>query len=269
MTDTLLAPSLDHLAADNLSLKVATTENEIKAAQKLRYDIFYTEMGAKPTGNAAQTKLDIDQYDAICQHLLVIDSNLPAGQQIVGTYRLLLLEDAQRHGMSLYTEGEFDLGKLKAKGGRIMEVSRSCVAETHRSKAAINLLWKGIAQYVFSNKVDYLVGVPSFPGTDIATEQETLAYLNAYHLAPEDIRPRAVTSAYQPLPVVDKNTIDVKRAFMALPPLLKGYLRVGAMIGDGAYIDYQFNTIDVVIVMPIAGVDDRYFNHYKRHDSNT
>lgn len=268
MTDILISPSLDHLGAENLSLKVADSEAEIRAAQRLRYDIFYTEMGAKPIGDAAQTKLDIDKYDAICKHLLVIDSNLPQGQQIVGTYRLLLLEDAQRHGMTLYTESEFDLSKLKVTGKRIMEISRSCVAETHRSKAAINLLWKGIAQYVFSNNVDYLVGVPSLSGTDLKAEHDTLAYLNAFHLAPEEIRPRTVESAYQPLPAVDKDKIDAKRAFMALPPLLKGYLRVGALVGDGAYIDHQFNTIDVVIVMPINQVNDRYFNHYKRHDNN-
>lgn len=266
MTRILIDPPLDHLSIETLSVRVATTAEDVRAAQRLRYEVFYQEMGAQPVGDMADLQLDYDAFDPVCTHLLVIDHSMPADKQVVGTYRLLLLEDAQAADMGLYIEGEFDLSKLKAKGRRILEVSRSCVIETHRSKSAINLLWKGIAQYVFTNKVDYLVGTPSFNGTDIKAEHDALAYLNAFHQAPEDIRPRALDSGYEALPIMPKESLDQRRAFMKLPPLLKGYLRIGAMIGDGAYIDHQFNTIDVVIVLPIDGVSDNYFNHYKRHD---
>ena len=145
-----------------------------------------------------------------------------------------------------------------------MEISRSCVAASHRSKAVINLLWKGIATLVFANDVDYLIGTPSFEGIDLETANDSLAYLNAYHAADESIRPRVIEPHYVPLPVVVKELIDAKQAFMALPPLLKGYLRIGSVVADGAFIDRQFNCIDIAVVLPIAQVTDRYFNHYKR-----
>lgn len=262
-----IALKLEQIASENLSLKIADTEDEIEQAQRLRFKVFYEEMGAVPTGEMGADGREIEFYDAYCDHLLVVDNSLPQGQQIVGTYRILRQEVADKHGIKFYTENEFDLGKLRAAGGKIMEVSRSCVLESHRSKMAINLLWKGIAAYVFSYKVDYLIGTPSLNGTDMKDHFQTLAYLRNFHLADEDIRPRVLEEFYTPLPVVDKDSMDVKRAFMALPPLLKGYLRIGASIGDGAFIDHQFNCIDVAIIMKIANVTDRYFNHYKRGDA--
>lgn len=265
MTD--IVPKLEHITSDSLSLKIAESEEEIEQAQRLRYDVFYEEMGAKPDGAMGDGGREIEFYDPYCDHLLVIDSNQPKGKQIVGTYRILLQETAAKHNLKFYTENEFDLGKLRASGGKIMEVSRSCVLPSHRSKMAINLLWKGIAAYVFAHQVDYLIGTPSLNGTDINDHFQTLAYLNNFHLADESIRPRVIEEFYNPLPVVDKDSMDAKRAFMALPPLLKGYLRIGAVIGDGAFIDHQFNCIDVAIIAPIANVTDRYFNHYKRNDA--
>lgn len=262
-----IALKLEQISSENLSLKIADTEDEIEQAQRLRYKVFYEEMGAHAEGDMGADGREIEFYDAYCDHLLVVDNSLPQGQQIVGTYRILLQEVADKHGIKFYTENEFDLGKLRATGGKIMEVSRSCVLESHRSKSAINLLWKGIAAYVFSHKVDYLIGTPSLNGTDMQDHFQTLAYLRNFHLANEAIRPRVLEEFYTPLPVVDKDSMDIKRAFMALPPLLKGYLRIGASIGDGAFIDHQFNCIDVVIVMEIANVTDRYFNHYKRGDA--
>lgn len=260
---------LDHITAGNLSLKIADTEQEIEQAQRLRYEVFYEEMGARPNGKMGEDNREIEFYDQYCEHLLVIDNDLPKDRQVVGTYRVLTQDMAKKDNIPFYTETEFDLSKLRATGGNIMEVSRSCVLESHRSKIAINLLWKGIAAYVFSQNVDYLIGTPSFNGTDLQEHAQTLAYLNAYHLADESIRPRVIEKFYNPLPVIDKDSIDPKRAFMALPPLLKGYMRIGAQIGDGAFIDEQFNCVDVAIVMPIANVTDRYFNHYARGDSES
>jgi L-ornithine Nalpha-acyltransferase len=265
-TNAVTVPSFEHITSDNLSLKIADSEAEIIAAQKLRYDVFYKELGAHPVRDMAQQERDYDEYDALCDHLLVIDEAMPDGQKIVGTYRIALMDRVNAKGSKLYTETEFDISKLKSKNGKIMEISRSCVLPSHRGKSAINLLWKGIAAYVFGQKIDYLIGTPSFPGTDIKAFEEDLAYLNAYHAAPEDIRPRTLDPYYLPLPVVPKENINVKRAFMNLPPLIKGYLRVGTLIGDGLYIDEQFNCTDISVVTEIATVDDRYFNHYKRYD---
>lgn len=253
---------LSALSSESLSLKIAETEEEVIQAQRLRYDVFYEEMGATPQGLMGADGRDIEELDQYCDHLLVIDHKAPQGKQIVGTYRILMQDNAAANGIGLYTETEFDLSKLKATGGRIMEVSRSCVLGHYRSKLAINLLWKGIAAYVLANNVDYMVGTPSFAGTDLAEHARAFAYLNAFHLADESIRPRVLEPFYNPLPVVDKDSIDAKRAFMDLPPLMKGYVRVGAMISDGAFVDRQFNCIDVAIVVPIANVTDRYFNRF-------
>lgn len=266
LQDSLINPKLDHLSLENLSLKIAETEEEVKAAQRLRYEVFYKEMGATPTEAMAQSGLETDIYDPYCEHLLVVDNSAPIGEHIVGTYRILMKESADAQGIKLYTETEFDLTKLKATGKRIMEVSRSCVIESHRSKMAINLLWKGIAVYVFARKVDYLVGIPSMHGIDPTEHHDTLAYLNAFHLADESIRPRALDESYYPMPAVGKDSINVREAFKNLPPLVKGYLRIGAVVGEGAYIDRQFNSTDIAVIVDINNVSDRYFNHYKRAD---
>lgn len=268
MSDANASPiRLDHLALENLSLKIAETEEDIAQAQRLRYQVFYEEMGAKVEGLMGTDGREIEAYDPYCDHLLVIDNSAPKDKQIVGTYRILMQETAEAKGIKLYTENEFDLSKLKATGGKIMEVSRSCVLGPYRSKMAINLLWKGIAAYVFARGVDYLIGVPSFNGTSIAEHADALAYLQAFHMADEAIRPRVLDQFYNPLPTADKDSINAKKAFMDLPPLVKGYLRVGAVIGDGVFVDEQFNCIDIAIIVPVANVNDRYFNHFKRADA--
>lgn len=262
--DTAPIPKFNHITSENLTLRLADNEAEILAAQRLRYEVFYKELGANPVGDNAAKEREFEFYDDYCQHLIVVDNN---DGQVVGTYRVLLDTTAKEKNIPLCTATEFDLGKLKATGGKIMEISRSCVKESHRSKSAINLLWKGIASFVFANEIDYLIGTPSFPGLDINAEKDSLAYLNAFHAADESIRPRVLDQYYNPLPAVDKMSIDARRAFMALPPLLKGYLRIGAVVADGVYIDHQFNCLDIAVVLPIAGVTDRYFNHYKRTDA--
>lgn len=258
---------LAQITSDHLYLKIADTADEIEQAQRLRYKVFYEEMGAHPDGDMGADGREIEFYDNYCDHLLVVDSSLPQGEQIVGTYRILRQEMADANNIKFYTENEFDLGKLRAQGGKIMEVSRSCVLPSHRSRMAINLLWKGIAACVFAQKVDYLIGTPSMNGTNMEDHLQILAYLKNFHMADESIRPRVIEEFYHPLPEIDKDSMDQKRAFMALPPLLKGYMRLGAVIGDGVYIDHQFNCIDVAIIVEINKVTDRYFNHYTRGDN--
>lgn len=264
----IIIPSFHFLPSDHLTLKIAETPEEIQAAQELRYQVFYEEMGAIPTEEMKRTRREIDPYDPFCQHLLVVDQSCVTGQKkIIGTYRLLTLDDARANGISLYTETEYDLSRLKATGKRIMEVSRSCVLEAYRSKMAINLLWRGISNFVMANNIDYLVGVPSLHGTCLAEHQQTLGYLKAFHLAEENVRPKVLDDYYNPMPDIDKSQLDVKQEFIKLPPLLKGYLRVGAVVADGAYIDHQFNTTDIMIIVEIEKIDPRYLHHYMRKDA--
>lgn len=257
-SEKTVLPRLDHLVADNLSLKIATTPEEIIAAQELRYQVFYQEMDSVPTEEMRRTGREVEHYDPFCLHLLVIDNTT---RKAVGTYRMLSLDDAQAQGTDLYTESEFDLSRLKSTSRRIMEVSRSCVLQEYRNRKVINLLWRGIAEMVTANGIDYLIGAPSLPGTDIATHMPSLSYLQD-RLAPENIRPTVLEPGIRDIPSINREQVDLKRAFAALPPLLKGYLRLGALIGDGAFIDTQFNSIDVCIVVPMQTMDARYHQHY-------
>ncbi len=261
------SPELSHLALNNLSLKVAETQEEVIAAQKLRYKVFCEEMGAHPTEEMRQLRREIDFYDDYCDHLLVIDNDADPQDNIVGTYRIMTQEQADESGKGFYTETEFDISKLKSTNKKIMEVSRSCVLESYRSKMVINLLWRGIVAYVFQYDVDYLIGVASFNGTDVNEHSSALAFLNQYHLADESICPKTLPDAYVPLPSTEINADDARREFMNLPPLLKGYLRVGATIGDGAFVDHQFNTVDVAIVFAMDSISEKYMNNFKRGDA--
>jgi putative hemolysin len=267
MTNTLTAQRIDSAGIENLSLKIANCEQEIHAAQRLRYDVFYTELGAHPDQYNATLQRDCDDYDAICDHLIVVDHAAPKGQHIIGTYRMLTQKRANEAHQKLYTETEFDISKLKSVSSNILEISRSCIHPDYRGKQAINLLWKGIADYVFKHDIDYMVGCPSFFNTTPEAERDVLAYLNAFHACPDAIRPRTLEGHYIPLPQVAKEQLDQRAMFKQLPALLKGYLRVGAMVGDGLYIDRPFNCFDIAVVMPIHGVADRYLRHYTRDNA--
>ncbi|HEY1096781.1 MAG TPA: GNAT family N-acyltransferase [Alphaproteobacteria bacterium] len=262
----------DHITSEHLTLRLAADLHEIEAAQHLRYKVFYDEMGASPIHDMAALQRDYDHYDPFCDHLIVIDENASEGQKIVGTYRIFTDRKAKDANLPLYTETEFDISKMRAAGkngkpGNIMEMSRSCILPDYRNKTVINLLWKGIAVYVFKNEIDYLIGVPSFNGLDIRQHEESLAYLNAFHRVDESICPTVLPEHYHALPVRDPESFDQKKAFNDLPPLIKGYLRIGCKIGDGYYIDEQFNMVDICIILEIDKVTDRYFSHYKRYDT--
>lgn len=267
MTHALAEKPTEHTGVENLSLKIADCDREIRAAQRLRYDVFFTELGAKPTADQAQQQRDFDNYDAICDHLLVIDNNAPADRNIIGTYRMLTQKRADAAQTLFYTETEFDISKLRSASNNIMEISRSCIHPAYRGRHAINMLWRGIAQYVFQHDIDYLVGCPSFFNTTPAAEQDVLAYLNAFHACPDPIRPRALDQHYVPLPQKPQDQLNQRELFKKVPALLKGYLRIGAMVGDGIFVDTRFNCFDIAVVMPIHGVADRYLKHYMRtHD---
>jgi putative hemolysin len=254
------APHMHRLG--RLDVRVATTEEEIAAAQALRYRIFYEEMGARPTPAMAAVERDIDPYDSICDHLLVIDHGDDGRPHVVGTYRLLRQVVASMH-RGFYSAGEYDLGPLLAgsgKAGQLLELGRSCVAPAHRNSATITLLWRGIASYLEMHHIGTLFGCASLHGTDPAAHAAELSYLYHHHLAPPELRARALQ--HVPMDRLPLGSYDVRAAQRALPPLIKGYLRVGAMVGDGGFIDHQFNTVDVFVVMPVDGITRRYLDRF-------
>jgi putative hemolysin len=247
-----------------LEVRLGRTPEELLASQRLRYIVFYEEMAARPTPEVAAARRDIDSYDAFCDHLLVIDHNAAGGARIVGSYRLLLQERARAHG-GFYTAGEYDLSPLlEGAHSRLnfLELGRSCVHAKYRTKPVIDLLWRGIGAYLELHKVDVMFGCASFAGRDPDQHGEALTYLHRHHLAPPEWRGRALPARYQPLDRMPGTEIDRKRAIRGLPPVIRGYMRAGALIGDGAVIDDEFGTVDVLIVFPVTHVNERYLARF-------
>jgi putative hemolysin len=254
----------EELRAGNLGLRLAEDAAEVDAAQALRYRVFYEEMGARPDAATRAARRDSDEFDEVADHLLVLDHHLGQGPEaVVGTYRLIRRAGARRIGR-FYSESEYDIAPLLAFPGEIMELGRSCVAEAYRTRGTLQLLWRGIAAYVFRHRVTLMFGCASLPGTDLDGLATQLTYLHANHLAPPELRPRALPQRYVPMGRLDPATIDAKAALIDLPPLIKGYLRLGGFVGDGAVIDEQFNTTDVCVVVKTDLVTDKYYRHYER-----
>jgi L-ornithine Nalpha-acyltransferase len=247
-----------------LQVRLAETVRDVDAAQALRYRVFYDEMGAKPSAEMARQRRDFDSFDGVCDHLLVIDHGRGTGPQaVVGTYRLIRRPAAERHG-HFYSAGEYDISKIAAYPGQILELGRSCVDASARNRPTMQLLWRGIAAYVFHYDIALMFGCASLPGIDPEALAMPLSYLYHHHLAPPALRPRALPERYVDMRRLDRAALDPARALAELPPLIKGYLRLGGFVGDGAVIDHQFNTTDVCVVVKTDLVTDKYYRHYER-----
>ncbi|PPE79306.1 ornithine--acyl-ACP N-acyltransferase OlsB [Kaistia algarum] len=250
----------------SLEVRLAATSREIKKAQKLRFKVFYEELSAIADIQTQMSRRDRDAFDAICDHLLVIDhdtmtkSGEPA---IVGTYRLLRQDVAARYS-GFYTSNEFDVGPLVARhsGLKFLELGRSCVLPPYRTKRTVELLWHGIWSYVRNHGMDVMVGCASLEGTDPDRLALPLSFLHHHARAPGEWRVAALPGRHVAMDRLPREAIDMKAALHALPPLIKGYLRIGAYVGEGAVIDRQFGTTDVMIVLPVSAISERYVNHY-------
>jgi putative hemolysin len=256
--------SVVDVRSGSLQVRLAETAADIDAAQALRYRVFYDEMGASPTAEMAQIKRDFDSFDTVCDHLLVVDHARGSGAAaVVGTYRLIRRLAAARHGR-FYSEAEYDIAEIIAYAGEILELGRSCVDVSARNRPTMQLLWRGIAAYVFHYDIALMFGCASLPGTDARALAVPLSYLYHHHLAPPGLRPRALPERHVEMRLLDAETLDPTRALVDLPPLVKGYLRLGGFVGDGAVIDHQFNTTDVCVVVKTDLVTDKYYRHYER-----
>ena len=256
--------SIGELRSGNLGVRIATQPAELDALQALRYRIFYDEMGARPDAGARLSLRDRDIYDDVADHLLVVDHEIgPGPEGVVGTYRLIRQEAAAKVGR-FYSADEYDIGPITRFPGRVLELGRSCVDSRYRGRAVMQLLWRGIAAYVFSHEIDLMFGCASLVGTDPDLLAEELTYLHAHHLAPPALRPRALEARYVEMQRLDPAGIEPRRVLSQLPPLIKGYLRLGGFVGDGAVIDKQFNTTDVAVVVKTDLVTDKYIRHYER-----
>jgi len=252
----------------SLEVRLACKAAEVRKAQKLRYRVFYKEGSAIADAPKMMARRDVDAFDAICDHLLVIDHALPAARlrrspPVVGTYRLLRQPLAEEFG-GFYTAGEFDIDALITRHANLqfLELGRSCVLAPYRNKRTVELLWHGVWAYVLQNRADVMIGCASLDGTEPKRLGLPLSFLHHYARAPETWRARALPNRYIEMNRMSREAIDPKAALRMLPPLIKGYLRLGALVGDGAVVDHEFGTTDVLIVLPVAAIKQRYLEHF-------
>jgi len=231
------------------TVSMARTESEVREAQKLRYKVFVEEMGARLP--AAEEGVDKDMYDPFCEHLLVREADTG---KVVGTYRILTPELAKRIG-GYYSEDEFDLTRLEHLRERMVEVGRSCVHPDYRSGGVITLLWAGLAQYMLKNKYDYMIGCASISMKDGGHNAASI-YNKVKVDCLSPIEWRVFPRCALPVQALDNDAVSV------LPPLIKGYLRLGAYVcGDPAW-DPDFNTADLLVLLPMSRIHPRYAKHF-------
>jgi len=249
----------------SLEVRLTRSPAEVAAAQQVRYRVFFEELGARASVAGALERRDADRFDEVCDHLLVIDTALPGKDmdRIVGTYRLLRDEMAAASG-GFYSSGEFELEKLVARhrGRRFMELGRSCVLPEYRSRRTIEVLWQGIWAYVNTYDIGVMAGCASFHGAVPAAHAEPLSFLAQQCRAAPEWDVRAVAGRYCPMDLMPAEAVDPRAALAAMPPLVKGYLRLGARVGDGCVVDAEFGTTDVFIVLPVETISARYVAYY-------
>jgi putative hemolysin len=265
---------INELNSANLEVRLAQSAQEIDAAQALRYKVFYEEMGAKPTPEMMARQRDFDTFDDHCDHLLVIDNARKNDNPVIGTYRLIRRAAAEKSG-GFYSASEYDITPIINYPGEILELGRSCIHAEYRTGSVMQTLWRGLTAYVFEHDVQLMFGCASLPGTDPTALAVPLSYLYYHHLAPPALCPKALPERYVDMRLLPREAFDPNTAFdnlkmdprngsNSLPPLLKGYIRVGGYIGDGAVIDHQFNTTDVCIIVKTDLITSRYLRHYER-----
>ncbi len=251
------------LALETLEVRLAESAAEIDAAQALRYRVFYEELEARPTPLMKRRARDADKFDAYCDHLVVIDrARIDGNPRVVGTYRLMRRSVATAHE-GFYVAQEYDVAPLLRYPGEVAEVGRSCVHRDYRQGAVMQLLWRGISEYVGAFDVEMLFGCGSFTGTDPTRFAVALSYLYHRHLAPESFRPRALSHRYVDMRFLPRAVVGDDIGLAALPPLMKGYMRLGGFVGDGAVIDWQFNTVDVCVLVKTDRLTEKYRRHYR------
>lgn len=245
-------------------IRLAANEADLLAAQRLRYRVFVEELGGDGPLVDHQNRLERDEFDPIVDHLVLVDTRRdPAAlDHVVGVYRLLPGDRGHAFGR-FYCDSEYDLTRLKASGRTLVELGRSCMDADYRGGSGMFLMWNALADYVLNRGLEVLFGVASFHGTDPAPLAPALSWLHHHHLAPEAIRPVALPDGYQRMDLIPEAGLDRREALLAMPPLIKAYLRLGGVVGEGAFVDRAFNTTDVLLLMDTQAMSGRHRRFYE------
>ncbi|MBV8104525.1 MAG: GNAT family N-acetyltransferase [Hyphomicrobiales bacterium] len=258
-----LGPVLARAGA--LEARLAATGKEVRRAQRLRYRVFFEEGGGIPDPASRLTRRDLCRFDAVSDHILVVDRIAPTrdgSPGVVGAYRLLRQDVAERN-FGFYSSREFELEQLIAprRGTRLLEVGRACVAESHRGGRTLELLWRGLWAYARHHAMDAMIGCASLPGVDPAAHKAAIRWLAAggdpsWRVEPRADRKAALEDDGPP------TALDPRAIVRGLPPLVKGYWRLGATFSPIPALDPAFGATDLFVAMPLRDVEARYLRHF-------
>lgn len=259
-----MAKYLDKVSNDKIEIRFVKNDEELYAAQRLRYRVFFEECGAKASPEVEVQKRDFDEFDPYCDHLIAIDKH--AGNNpddyIIGTYRLMRKDGAKRCG-KWYSQTEFDVEKFNDYEGEVLELGRSCVAPYHRTKLVMQMLWNGLAAYMFDYDIKLMFGCGSFHGTDLNHYKQALSYLHYNCISTGKLDITAKGENKRSMQLLPKEEVDERKAFLEIPTMIKGYLRAGAKIGNSVWIDWDFNCFDVCIIFEMKNLQEKYLKHYE------
>ena len=242
-------------------VRLTNTEEERRQVRQLRYKVFCEEEGAMATKKQKDLHEEYDKYDTYAEYLAVFHKG-----KIIGTYRIIDRNAAEKMG-GFYSETEFDISKIKNSGKNIAEISRACIAKEYRDKKTpLRLLWMGLNEYIEKNKIDMLFGMVSWVGTNPLDSSEAISYLYYNHLSPSNLRatvdrnnlPKGIDKNLTKMTILPKDSVNFNVARKKMPSLLKGYLDLNATVGDGVFVDKQFNSHEIFMVLRTSDINPVY-----------
>lgn len=243
----------------HFSVRLAETEADLVAAQRLRYEVFVEELGGTGEMVDHEERVERDRFDAYCDHLILTDH---LRDEVVGVYRVMRQDQAERAG-GFYSAAEYDLSPLLRIQRPILELGRSCLRSDYRGGMAMYHLWSALAAYVSRHEIEILFGVASFHGTDVDSLAAPLSLLHHRHLAPAEIRVKAQPESFSPMNLLEEDSFDRRDAMRQMPSLIKAYLRLGGCVGEGAFVDHSFNTTDVCLILDTAKMNQSQARLYQ------
>lgn len=247
-------------SAPNFTVTLARTDADVRAAQRLRYEVFVEELGGAGDLVNHDLRLEKDRFDPYVDHLLLWDNRIT---QVVGVYRVMRQDQAEAAG-GFYSASEYDVSPLIASGRKLLELGRSCLHKEYRGGTAMFHLWSALAEYVAQHEIEILFGVASFHGNDVQSLAEPLSLLHHKHLAPSELRVRAQATHFQQMDLLPIDRLDPRKAMLQVPSLIKAYLRLGGFVGEGAFVDDAFNTIDVCLILDTERMNQRQARLYQK-----
>ncbi|HQP91748.1 MAG TPA: GNAT family N-acyltransferase [Candidatus Omnitrophota bacterium] len=242
-------------------VKLAENRGDIESAQRLRYEVFNLELKCGKTSDSKG--LDVDSFDEICDHVLIIDKK---SGRTIGTYRLLLRSKLGSKG-SFYSEGEFDLGNIRSIKGEILEMGRSCVHKDFRSSSILLLLWQRILSYVEDHHVNYIIGVPSVYSKESMEINPVYSLMKKSYYSNDRFRVYPLKECR--VPGLDGSfSLDgqEKKVFLKLPSLIRSYIKIGALVCGEPALDHVFGTADFFMLLEVEKMADSYLRRFRVHN---